>query len=158
MLRRSFSLLAPCLGLLAAPAILRAQTPTAPPGAPPPAPPGPPHAWLFGAWSGGIFPATETQGPACFGATTVIFLPDVVMRATSLEVSFRQRAVETVALTADGVEFRLVPFGPQARGVPEIGFGCGDNPDVLRVARRGPDEIAFPGCNDFPSPLKRCRT
>lgn len=150
MLRRSL----PLLGFLAAPAILRAQTPAAPPAAPA----GPPHAWLFGAWSGGIFPATETQGPACFGATTVIFLPDVVMRASSLDVAFRQRAVETVALTADGVEFRLVPLGAQGQGVPEIGFGCDGNPDVLRVARRGADEIAFTGCNEFPSPLKRCRT
>jgi len=153
MLRRSL----PLLGLLAAPAIAHAQAPVAPPPVAPPRE-GPPHAWLFGAWSGGIFPATDTQGPACFGATTVIFLPDVVMRATSLDVSFRQRAVETVALTADGVEFRLVPLGVQARGIPEIGFGCGDNPDLLRVARRGADEIAFTNCVEFPSPLKRCRT
>ena len=39
---------------------------------------------------------------------------------------------------------------------PDIGFGCGGSPDVLRVQRRGPDEIAFPDCADFPSPLKRC--
>lgn len=152
MLRRSL----PLLGLLAAPALLRpaaAQT-----ASQAPAREGPPHAWLFGAWSGGIFPATETQGPACFGATTVIFLPDVVMRASSLDVAFRQRAVETVALTAEGVEFRLVPLGGQSRGVPEIGFGCGDNADLLRVARRGADEIVFTNCSEFPSPLKRCRT
>ena len=153
MLRRSLPLL---VGFLAAPAILRAQPAASPPATPPRE--GPPHAWLFGAWSGGIFPATETQGPACFGATTVIFLPDVVMRAASLDIAFRQRAVETVALTADGVEFRLVPIGPEGRGVPEIGFGCNGNPDLLRVTRRGPDEIAFTGCNEFPSPLKRCRT
>ena len=153
MLRRSL----PLLGLLAAPAIAHAQAPVAPPPVAPPRE-GPPHAWLFGAWSGGIFPATDTQGPACFGATTVIFLPDVVMRAASLDIAFRQRAVETVALTADGVEFRLVPIGPQGQGVPEIGFGCDGNPDLLRVTRRGADEIVFTGCNEFPSPLKRCRT
>jgi hypothetical protein len=39
---------------------------------------------------------------------------------------------------------------------PDIGFGCGGSPDLLRVQRRGPDEIAFPDCTDFPSPLKRC--
>ena len=36
--------------------------------------------------------------------------------------------------------------------------GCASGPDVLRVERRGPDEIAFPGCGEFPSPLKRCTT
>jgi hypothetical protein len=141
----------PLLGLLAAPALIRpapAQQPAA----------GPPHEWLFGPWTGGIFPATDTEGPACFGNVTVIFMPDIVMRASSLEMTFRQRAVETVALTADGVEFRLVPFGGATRGVPEIGFGCGDNPDLLRVSRRGADEIVFTNCVEFPSPLKRCRT
>ena len=32
------------------------------------------------------------------------------------------------------------------------------NPDVLHVVRRGENEIAFPGCADFPNPLIRCQT
>lgn len=139
------------MALLAAPAVLRAQ-PAATPR------PGPPHEWLFGSWTGGIFPATESTGARCFGNAIVIFMPDVVMRASSLDVAFRQRAIETVALTPEGVEVRLIPLGAQARNVPEVGFGCDGNPDLLRVHRRGPDEIIFAGCVEFPSALRRCRT
>ncbi|HYZ32798.1 MAG TPA: hypothetical protein VE684_11030 [Crenalkalicoccus sp.] len=120
----------------------------------------PPHAWIFGEWTGGQFPASDTTGPACFGSPTVIFLRDVVMRSTPLDVAFRQRLIETVAAVPNGLEFRftpptplLTPLGPR---VPEdAGFGC-DSPNALHVERRGPDEIVFPNCRDFPSPLKRC--
>jgi hypothetical protein len=120
---------------------------------------GPPHAWLFGAWTGGTNLPTDT-GPACFGQPTVIFTRDVIMRAAVLDVGYRQRAIETVAGRANGVEIRLVPAAPTgalaSRLPPDIGFGCSGNPNLLVVERRGDNEIAFTGCNDFPLTLKRC--
>ncbi len=124
--------------------------------------PGPPHEWVFGAWTGGIFPVSEVDPATCFGGPTVIFTRDVVMRVAAFDVSYHQRTVETAATVPDGgLEFRLVPAAPLARALggrlpPDIGFGCGGSPDLLRVQRRGPDEIAFPDCADFPSTLKRC--
>ena len=95
------------------------------------------------------------------GSPTVIFTRDVVMRATALDTAYRQRTIETVALQPNGLEFRFIPLQPMpgplgARLPPDIGFGCGDNPNVLRIERRGPDEIVFPGCNEVPSALRRC--
>ena len=122
----------------------------------------PPHEWIFGSWIGGQFPPGDTQGQECQGGATVIFLRDVVLRASALEVAYRQRLIETVALIPDGLEFRFVPFGTSGgsfnnRPAPDAGFSCDNNPDLLRVRRRGPDEIAFPGCLEFPSVLRRCR-
>ncbi|MBX9753070.1 MAG: hypothetical protein K5Q68_26015, partial [Roseococcus sp.] len=81
---------------------------------------------------------------------------DVIMRVSSLDFAFRQRAIETVGLTPDGLEFRLVPV--PGRAPLEIGFGCDANPNLLRVQRRGPDEVVLPGCGEFPGPLRRCKT
>jgi hypothetical protein len=85
------------------------------------------------------------------------------LRVAAFDVAYHQRAIETAAALPDGaLEFRFVPAAPVAgralggRLPPDIGFGCGGSPDLLRVQRRGPDEIAFPDCTDFPSPLKRC--
>jgi hypothetical protein len=122
---------------------------------------GPPHEWVFGSWTGGQFPPNDWDSPACFGSPTVIFTRDVVMRATALDTAYRQRTIETVALQPNGLEFRFTPMAPMQgplgpRMIPEIGFGCGGNPNMLRVERRGPDEIVFPDCNEFPSPLHRC--
>ncbi|MBS7811271.1 hypothetical protein [Roseococcus pinisoli] len=144
MLRRR-SLLPLVSGLLATPALVRAQTRQ-----------GPPHEWMFGAWTGGIFPVTETEGPACFGNVSVIVTRDIVMRVSSLDVAFRQRAIETVAVAPNGLEFRFVPL-PGRGAIPETGFGCDGNPDILRVERRGEDEVVFPNCGDFPGPLRRCK-
>jgi hypothetical protein len=142
--RRSLFLAAPALAL---PAAARAQ------GA------SPPHAWLFGSWTGGIFPAVDTEGPGCFGNAVVIFTRDVIMRMANLDVAYRQRLIETVAPTPDGLEIRLLPAGgPGGRPLPESGFGCDGNPDLLRITRRGDDEIAFTNCIEFPSVLRRCRT
>jgi hypothetical protein len=121
----------------------------------------PPHAWVFGSWTGGIFPPGETSGPRCTGQPTVIFTRDIVMRASALDIPYRQRLIETVAAEPQALEFRMVPAAPQntpfgARLPPDIGFGCPGGPNVLRVERRGPDEIVFPNCAEFPSPLKRC--
>jgi hypothetical protein len=121
----------------------------------------PPHAWVFGAWTGGQFPPGDIAGPECFGSPTVIFTRELVLRATALDLTFRQRAIETVVGTPNGLEFRLAPLTPTGgpmggRLPPDYGFGCDGNPDLLRVERRGPDEISFPGCSEFPSPLRRC--
>jgi hypothetical protein len=119
----------------------------------------PPHAWLFGSWTGGLYPANDT-GPNCFAQPTVIFTRDVVMRTGLLDVGYRQRAIETVAGRGNGVEFRLVPAAPSgalaSRLPPDIGFGCAGNLNLLNVERRGDNEIAFTGCTDFPLTLKRC--
>ena len=121
----------------------------------------PPHAWVFGSWTGGLFPPTDTEGPRCTGQPSVIFTRDVVMRSSPFDVAYRQRLVETVATTPESLDFRLVPvppqrgpFGPQVP--PDVGFGCSGNPNLLRVQRVGPDEIRFPDCADFPAPLRRC--
>lgn len=126
--------------------------------------PPPPHEWVFGSWTGGIYPVSEVDPAACFGAPVVIFTRDIVMRAAVLDTVYHQRAIETAAALPDGgLEFRFSPAAQLARVFggrlpPDIGFGCGGSPDVLRVRRRGPDEIVFPDCADFPSPLKRCAT
>jgi hypothetical protein len=133
------------------------------PGAQPAAPQGSglPHGWLLGSWTGGIYPAGDTEGERCIGQPTVIFTRDIVLRQATLDIAYRQRPIETVAAAGpDGVEFRLAPPAPAMTAMgpripPDSGFGC-DNPNVLRVERRGPNEIAFPGCRDFPSTLKRC--
>ncbi len=121
----------------------------------------PPHAWVFGSWTGGIFPATETQGPRCTAQPSVIFTRDVLLRAAALDVPYRQRIIETVSAGPNSLEFRLVPAPPQAtplgpRVPVDAGFGCPGGPNSLQVERRGPDEIVFPNCAEFPSPLRRC--
>lgn len=121
----------------------------------------PPHAFLFGAWTGGLFPALEREGAACLAQPTVIFTADVVMRASLTDVAYRQRLVETVSVSQGRYEFRLVPAAPQlgplgARVPPDVGFGCPGGANVLRVERRGDNEIVFPDCAEFPSPLLRC--
>jgi hypothetical protein len=121
----------------------------------------PPHAWVFGSWTGGIYPPGETEGARCTGHPTLIFTRDVVLRASALDVPYRQRLVETVAAEPEALEFRFVPAQPQStpfgmRLAPDSGFGCPGGPNTLRVERRGPNEIVFPNCAEFPSPLRRC--
>jgi hypothetical protein len=120
----------------------------------------PPHAFLFGAWTGGFFPVPAGMSrEACLATPVVIFTRDVVMRATLTDVVMTQREVETARAVPGGFEFRLLPgtTGSSILGgaTALAGFGCG-NPDVLRVQRRGENEITFPGCSDFPNPLVRC--
>jgi len=121
----------------------------------------PPHAFLFGTWTGGIFPPGETRGPDCAGQPTVIFTRDVVMRSSVTDVAYRQRLVETAARVAGGVEFRFIAVPPQQtafglRMPSDIGFGCAAGPNALSVRRISEDEIVFPDCAEFPSPLRRC--
>jgi hypothetical protein len=125
----------------------------------------PPHSWLFGAWTGGIFPPPSTlSAQECLAMPVVIFTRDIVMRAVITDQLYTQRLVETARVTAEGVEFRLagppaaVPAGPfslSPGGIDEVGFGC-ISPDILRVQRHTENEISFPGCTDFPYPLVRC--
>ncbi len=122
----------------------------------------PPHAWLFGTWTGGIFPVPANLPPqACLSQPVVIFTRDLVMRATITEQTLTQREIETARVAPNGMEFRLVGTGanPSALigGARGGGFGC-ETPDVLHVQRRGENEISFPGCADFPNPLVRCQT
>lgn len=117
-----------------------------------------PHAFLFGAWSGGLMPPVREGATACFARPTVIFTRDIVLHTTLLDPTYRERIIETVRATPDGVEFRFrpVPRLPGPLGaVAGVGFGCGD-PNLLRVQRLENGEIAFPGCIDFPSPLVSC--
>jgi hypothetical protein len=125
----------------------------------------PPHSWLFGAWTGGLFPPPSTlSAQECLALPVVIFTRDIVMRAVITDQFYTQRLVETARVTAEGVEFRFTaplataPAGPfsVSPGAPnDVGFGC-ISPDILRVQRRTENEISFPGCTDFPYPLVRC--
>lgn len=123
----------------------------------------PPHAALFGTWTGGLFPVPAGMSPqACFSQPVVIFTRDLVMRATLTEQRLTQREVETVRVSPAGYEFRFVAGGAPASSILGggrrlAGFGC-ESPDVLHVQRRGENEISFPGCADFPNPLVRCQT
>lgn len=123
----------------------------------------PPHAWLFGTWTGGIFPTPNgLSDQACLSQPVVIFTRDLVLRATITEQTLIQREVETARASPQGAEFRFAA-APGASGLfgagasPAIGFGC-ESPDELHVQRRGENEIAFPGCADFPNPLVRCHS
>lgn len=130
-----------------------------------PAPP--PHAWLFGVWTGGLFPAEpHPTAERCLAQPSVIFTRDVVLRATLTDVTFVQRVVAT-ARTANGrTDFTFAPAPAQSAGNDPLtglpatqaaapGFGCA-GADELHVERRGANEIVFPGCADFPNPLVRC--
>jgi hypothetical protein len=127
----------------------------------------PPHAFLFGAWTGGIFPVPAGMTrEACLATPVVIFTRDLVMRATLTDVTMTQREVESARAVPGGFEFRLQPsntgspiMGAGRSGVLPggvlAGFGC-ETANVLHVQRRGENEIAFPGCAEFPNPLVRC--
>ena len=122
---------------------------------------GPPHAALFGTWTGGIFPVPAgLTREACFSQPVVIFTKDLVMRATLVEQQLTQREIETARAVPGGTEFRFASGVSGSRvlgGYSSLaGFGC-ETTDVLHVQRRSENEIAFPGCADFPNPLVRCR-
>ena len=123
----------------------------------------PPHAWLFGTWTGGLFPVPSTMTPAaCFGQPVVIFTRDVVLRATLTDATYTQRVIETARTDPGTTNFRFAPGGTGAPGLlgltgpaPQAGFGC-ENDNVLHVQRRSDNEISFPGCPEFSYPLVRC--
>ncbi len=126
----------------------------------------PPHAWLFGVWTGGLFPVSSNiSAQACLAQPTVIFTRDVVMRATLTDVTYVERVIATARTAGGRTEFRFAPAAPPAATANPllglqtppiaVGFGCGDR-DGLVVQRRSNNEITFPGCKDFPNPLVRC--
>ena len=124
----------------------------------------PPHAWLFGTWTGGIFPVPSgLSNQACLSQPVVIFTRDLVLRATLTEQVLTQREIETARSSPQGTEFRFAAAPGGGSGLLDNGvghangFGCA-SPDELHVQRRGENEIAFPGCADFPNPLIRCQT
>jgi hypothetical protein len=130
------------------------------------APAQPPHAWLFGTWTGGLFPAPSgLSAEACLGQPVVIFTRDVVLRATLTDLTYVQRVIQTVRTSPQGADFQFNPAPPPAPDsegllgiagpAPDTGFGCAST-DVLHVERHGNNEISFPGCADFPNPLVRC--
>lgn len=144
------------LGLLAALMAVPAAAPALAQGAQPP------HAWLFGTWTGGLFPVpSNLPAQACFSQPVVIFTRDLVMRATLVEQTLTQREIQTARAVPGGIEFRLsgISAAPDALvgGARGGGFGCA-SPDLLTVRRQGDNEISFPGCADFPNPLVRCQT
>jgi hypothetical protein len=121
----------------------------------------PPHAWLFGSWSGGLFPPMANMtAQACLAQPVVIFTRDVVLRATLTDLTYVQRGIETARTSPTITEFRFVAMSQGEQGlfgeaaVPS-GFGC-ENENVLHVLRQNDNEISFPGCADFPYPLIRC--
>jgi hypothetical protein len=112
---------------------------------------GPPHAWLFGTWTGGLFPVLSGMAAQdCRSQPTVAFARDVVGHASLTVSGTVQRVIETVRTTPEGAEFRFAPSSTDPDG-----FGCGD-PNVLHVARDNGATIAFPHCAAFPYPLERC--
>jgi hypothetical protein len=125
----------------------------------------PPHAWLFGAWIGGLYPPPSTlSAQECLAQPVVIFTKDIVMRVVISDTTYTQRLIETARADAQGVQFRFArslqqsnpgPFGLSGGGPSEAGFGCA-SPDLLSVRRIGENQISFPGCSDFPYPLVRC--
>ena len=127
----------------------------------------PPHAWLFGAWTGGLFPVPgPLTAQMCLAQPVVIFTQDIVLRATLVDQTYHQRVIETLRAGPQDLDLRFAPgVNPLAvRGAgllgadtprPQSGFGC-ETSDVLHVHRRSDNEITFPGCADFPEPLVRC--
>jgi hypothetical protein len=123
--------------------------------------------WLFGAWTGGLFPVPPGMGAqACLAQPTVIFTRDVVLRTSLTEVTFTQRVVVTARTQAGQTEFAFTPaedtLAATSNGLlglaapkPAAGFGC-ESADVLHVRWLNENEIQFPGCADFPNPLVRC--
>lgn len=119
-----------------------------------------PHAWLFGAWAGGVFPAPDHMTPAqCQANTSLAITKDVVIHRTLAHPGAIQNLIVSVRGTPDGTIFMLAP--PQDKpeviaGVPEdLGFGCPSD-NILRIVRIGPNEIQLPDCTGFPAPLVRC--
>ena len=112
---------------------------------------GPPHAWLFGTWTGGLFPVLDGMlEQDCRTQATVVFTQDVVGHTSLTGPGMTRRVIETVRTTPAGAEFRFTPEDADTSA-----FGCED-PNVLHVARENGQTISFPHCAAFPYPLQRC--
>jgi hypothetical protein len=155
--------LACLVGALPSPVLAQAAGKRAPAAAATQGAPGqPPHAWLFGTWTGGIFPPpSHVTAEACLSQPVVIFTRDVVLRATLTDQFYIQRLVATALTTTRGTQFQFAGAAPSrsllgpAAATPGLGFGC-ESPDLLDVERRTDNQITFPNCSDFPYPLIRC--
>jgi hypothetical protein len=129
---------------------------------------GAPHSWLFGEWTGGLFPApANLTAQACLGQPTVIFTRDVVIRGSLTEVNFTQRVIVTARTTSGQTDIQFTPaldaLAANSNGLlgldqpkASAGFGC-ETEDVLHIRRISENEISFPGCKEFPEPLVRCQ-
>ncbi|MCB8883250.1 hypothetical protein ACELLULO517_23575 [Acidisoma cellulosilytica] len=120
----------------------------------------PPHAWLFGMWAGGIFPASAKMSPAeCEKQATFVVTQDEVIHSTLTHQTAIENLIASVRGTPNGTVFLLAPSNTKPDDIggvaDDIGFGCPED-NVLRVVRVGPNQIAFPDCKGFPSPLVRC--
>jgi hypothetical protein len=120
----------------------------------------PPHAWLFGAWAGGTLPAPPGMSAAeCDARATFIVTKDAVIHSTLTHPEAIENLIASVRGTPEGTIFVLAPTDTKPETVAgitdDLGFGC-PQPEVLRVVRAGPNEIRFPDCAGFPSPLVRC--
>ena len=107
-MRRPAPLLAALLALSGAvlPAAASAQSPAQPP-----------HAYLFGTWTGGLFPVpANLSSQACLSQPVVIFTRDLVLRATLTEQFLTQREIETARANASGTDFRFAATGVPAEG------------------------------------------
>ena len=114
-------------------------------------PSGPPHAWLFGTWTGGLFPVLDGMAAQdCRTQPTVAFGQDVVGHTSLTGADMTRRVIETVRTSPAGAEFRFAPDGADTSS-----FGCEDA-NILHVARSSADMITFPHCSAFPYPLQRC--
>ncbi len=83
----------------------------------------PPHAWLFGAWTGGLFPPPSTlTAQECLALPVVIFTRDIVMRAVITDQLYTQRVVETARVTGGrrGIPLRQPPAGGAGRTIQPI--------------------------------------
>ncbi len=124
----------------------------------------PPHAWLFGAWTGGLFPVPRgLSTQACLAQPVIVFTRDVVLRASLTDAAYTQRVIETARTVPGRTDFRFAPPPDNSAGgllesgapKPAAGFGC-ETANVLHVRRDSENQISFPGCADFPEPLVRC--
>ncbi len=122
----------------------------------------PPHAWLYGNWAGGLYPAPpDMTASECNAHPTFIVTQDAVLHATLTEPGYVQNLIASVRGTPQGTVFTLVPSAEAASAgvlpgaTAENDYGCADS-NTLRVVKSGTTSIAFPGCSAFPSPLVRC--
>ncbi len=147
----AFSMLAGSVAAQTRPHRPAAPAHRAAPAAAPARPAGPPHAWLFGTWTGGLFPVLDGMVEQdCRTQPTVVFGRDEVEHASLTSAAAAQRVIETVRTTPEGAEFRFTPIASDPNG-----FGC-DDPNVLYVARQSDNTVSFPRCAAFPYPLHRC--
>jgi len=154
--------IAACLVLATA---VHAETAARRPSSLPVSRPGPPHAWLFGSWTGGLFPVLPGELVRdCRASPTVVFQKDSVAYAALITPGMASRTIETVRTTPAGADFRFAPApggqapggqGSGAKSTGGQGFGCADG-NALSVMRAGPNEVSFPSCSAFPYPLERC--